>query len=169
MKICIITPTGIYPDKSYGPPIVAYNLSKGFAKIEECTVVAGSDTESPGKRSYHGLDVYFFEKDWGWPKEVKVEEYLSKTSLPLSMATQIPKTTLDLLDIVSELKPDVVLFNLLPIGPPLIIPYLLKKRGYMIAARAPVWFPKELEKQSSKGLLVGLGTDIYKKLVTRIY
>jgi len=173
MKICMVSLVGIYPERSIGPTVNAYNLAKNFRDLgEECHVIVGSKSPQTIKKALDNecLDVYPLMKDWAvdWGRYKShnvARRYLSNPLTPLELALRIPVISQKVHTIITSLNPDILFYNLVPIDPLMPLPFFYHLRKKVQVVRMPAWFPIELKEFSKNRVNTFAGTRIYKKIL----
>ncbi len=169
MKICLLSSIGIYPERNDGPPVNAYSLAKNLQNLGvDLYVITGSKSPVEIKRrlSDDGITAYPFAKDWGnYKYHDTASKYLSSCSTPVKLALRIPKITWKVCSVIKNINPDIIFYNLVPLDPLALLPFIYRYRKKIQVARMPVWFPLELAAFSKNKVNIAFGTYLYKKLV----
>lgn len=169
MKVCLLSSMGIYPERSDGPAVNAYNLAKSWGNLgSDCRVVVGSRAPEDIKRSLGeaGITAYPFAKDWGGYKTHETAaEYLSGRLTPAKLALRIPGVTRKLRSIIDGINPDIIFYNLAPLDPLVLLPFIYRRRKKIQVVRTPVWLPLELAEFSTNKFNTAVGTYLYRKLL----
>jgi len=160
MKIAVVSSIGVYPERLNGPAINAYSLTKALTELgNDCCLIAATTDPHGLSRALASeeFETHAFLKSWGQAtSRYEFRQTLSDPRTLLSIARRTPEQTSRAGKILEAYSPEIVFFNLLPLGP--LFPLLFSKLDNAIyVLRSPVWLPFELEKiiESKAGRFIG--------------
>jgi glycosyltransferase involved in cell wall biosynthesis len=170
MKLAIISPYGTYPEHNSGPPIVIYNLLKYWSsKVEEIHLFTGSreiDTIPSLYKQYKNLHVYIIPRDWDRAKtSIEHVKYVSSFRMILELISRVPIQSYGIINQISEIKPDIVFYNIMPMDSSIAVPFILRLMNACQIARIPVCHPQEFKNISSSFILRWLMKITYKLML----